>query len=131
MHIGLVYLSNELACTCLVTNTPSIPTSISNKTLICWSIHVKNFSHSTRGRNSRSCWVYAAEATRFSFGVSLFAVSFMAAACTAVRAIVVTISGTVQPRLKSFTGFLSPCSNGPIATAPVVCTKPLSHQVWC
>ena len=39
-------------------------------------------------------------------------------ACTAVIATVLTMSGTSAPRDRSFTGLLSPCSTGPIATAP-------------
>ena len=38
-----------------------------------------------------------------------------------VTQIVLTMSATVQPRLRSFTGFTKPCMTGPIATAPVAC----------
>src|SRR6185369_10817197 len=44
-------------------------------------------------------------------------------ACTAVIATVLTMSGTSAPRDRSLTGLLSPCSTGPIATAPALrCT---------
>jgi hypothetical protein len=72
---------------------------------------------------------HAAEATRFSLGASFCFVCFMDAACTAVRAIVVTMSSTVHPRLRSFTGFLKPCSSGPIATAPVDCITRKRHSL--
>ena len=42
----------------------------------------------------------------------------MAWAWIAVIATVLTMSGTVQPRLKSLTGFFRPCSTGPTAIAP-------------
>ena len=48
---------------------------------------------------------------------------FSAAACTAVMATVLTISGTVQPRERSLTGLFRPWSTGPMATAPAArCT---------
>ena len=42
-----------------------------------------------------------------------------------VTQIVLTMSATVQPRLRSFTGFTRPCMTGPIATAPVACCTAL------
>lgn len=45
----------------------------------------------------------------------------LACAWMAVRHMVVTTSATVQPLLRSFTGFRRPCSMGPIARAPVDC----------
>ena len=42
---------------------------------------------------------------------------FVSCAWIAVMATVLTISVTVQPRLRSFTGLLSPCNTGPTATA--------------
>ena len=38
-----------------------------------------------------------------------------------VTQMVLMMSATVQPRLRSFTGFTRPCMTGPIATAPVAC----------
>ena len=37
----------------------------------------------------------------------------------AVMATVLTMSATVQPRLRSFTGLFNPCITGPMATAPL------------
>jgi len=42
----------------------------------------------------------------------------IACAWIAVIATVLTMSGTVQPRLRSLTGLRSPCSTGPTAIAP-------------
>src|SRR5690625_3028450 len=44
----------------------------------------------------------------------------------AVMATVLTISSTVVPRDKSFTGLFRPCSTGPTATAPADCCTALS-----
>ena len=48
-----------------------------------------------------------------------------AASCAwmAVMATVLTMSVTVQPRLRSLTGLFRPCRTGPMATAPALrCT---------
>jgi len=50
---------------------------------------------------------------------------FRPSACTDVQATVLMMSATVQPRLRSLTGFLRPCMTGPIAIAPVDCCTAL------
>ncbi len=46
---------------------------------------------------------------------------FKPSAWTEVQATVLMMSATVQPRLRSLTGFVSPCMTGPMAIAPVDC----------
>lgn len=56
---------------------------------------------------SKLCTVSYCEA--FNYGYML------ASACSAVSTAVFTISSTVAPLLRSFTGFFSPCKIGPTA----------------
>ncbi len=48
-------------------------------------------------------------------------------ACTEVTVTVFKMSATVQPRDRSLTGRVRPCSTGPIAMAPVLCCTACMH----